>query len=128
MKKITKGPISARDRELMVMPTIQSQLPIVFQNKTHFDQFQGKCSQCGSPIPNGLVAGQVTRPTEAVAVIEAIGACPKCKIGMRFLLRVHDDLRCSGRSGGKWVTWKARKRMGTRLKEFLAWLSPFNIR
>jgi hypothetical protein len=100
-----KRAISERDRALFEMPSIESQMPVHFKNGNMFEQMDCYCSECDEAILKDCVRGEIQRPFEHVAVIEAVGACIECRLLTPFQLRLHDDMRITGLRDGKWVTW-----------------------
>lgn len=109
---IRTGPITSRDRELLAMPSIASQMPIRFANGAHFDVRHGHCANCGAAIPDGDVRGVLVRTSPHMTSVEAAGLCGPCNGITRFIYRFHDDLRVSGPNpaDGKWSTWSVRSR------------------
>ena len=99
-------PVTDRQRQMMDMPTIASQMPVVFGGNSRWDEFEGYCAECGQSIRMGWLRGRVSRPVPQVAVIEAIGVCEQCLLATEFHYRLHDDMRITGVRNGKWVTWK----------------------
>ncbi|KAI3488603.1 hypothetical protein L1887_47372 [Cichorium endivia] len=53
-----------RDLDLLAMPSIASQLPVCFENKTAWHEFVGECRGCNQPIPDEHLRGAVTRPAQ----------------------------------------------------------------
>jgi hypothetical protein len=100
-------PLTQRERELLTMPSIASQMPVEFKNGASWVEFVGECKFCNDDIPAALVRGCVSRPLEAVVVVEAIGVCPACRIATPFLYRLHDDMRLTGPREDGWKTWGA---------------------
>lgn len=105
-----------RDLDLLAMPSIASQLPVCFENKTAWHEFVGECRGCNQPIPEEHLRGAVTRPAQRCFTIEASDHCAECKSITRFLLRLHDDLTASGPMNGVWQTWKPKR------KSVFSWL------
>lgn len=101
-----KKPITDRQREMMGMPSISSQMPVEFTKGSHWDEFEGFCSECGKKIRDEWMRGRVSRPIASVAVIEAVGVCAPCSLLTEFHYRLHDDMRITGRRNGRWVTWR----------------------
>lgn len=99
------------------MPTIGSQLPVVFKTTGfQFTQAHGYCGGCGSLVEPALMRGLVTRPGSAVACVEAIGACHECKMFTRYLFRVYDDARLLHFDGiGGWNTYTMRPKLWVRI-------------
>ena len=118
-------PITARDRELLAMPTIESQLPVVFANGRRWTGMSFHCRGCATTLHNEVVRGSITRPFDGVAVVEAVGVCSGCRLCTRFLYRLHNDMRITGPCDGRWVTWTSRprsphSRLGLFLKNLAA--------
>lgn len=99
-------PITERERQLLAMPTIASQLPVTFANGVSWTELTGNCNLCKKDIPADLLRGAVSRPFASVAVVEAVGACPSCRVATPFLYRLHDDRRVTGPSRRGWQTWR----------------------
>lgn len=116
-----KSPLTARDHELLDCPPIQTYFPLVFNDKCSIEHFSGECSECRKEIHGVNFRGLITRPTDHVAVIEAVGVCFECKVLTRFLYRVYDDFRLSGIRNGKWVTWNPKRKsiFGRFISRFL---------
>jgi hypothetical protein len=89
------------------MPNIASQMPVEFDNGACWVAFTGECKFCGNDIPEKLLHGLVSRPITSVAVVEAIGVCPECRMATPFLYRMHDDMRLTGPRADGWKTWRA---------------------
>lgn len=106
--------LTARDCELMDMPTIASQMPIQFANGAAWEAFDGECATCKQFLPAGMVVGMVSRPTPTVAVVEAIGVCGVCQKATRYFYRLHDDMRLSGLRDGRWKEWRPKKSLFDR--------------
>lgn len=100
-----KRAISERDRALFEMSSIESQMPVLFKKGSMYEQIDCFCAECGKVIQADLVRGEIQRPFEHVAVIEAVGVCADCKLLTPFQFRLHDDMRITGFRDGKWVTW-----------------------
>lgn len=88
------------------MAPIASHMPVALRGGATWDGFEGMCASCGHQIPAPLLRGQVSRPNESVAVIEAVGICPDCRIATPFLYRLHSDMRITGLKDGVWRTWR----------------------
>ncbi|MCL4748264.1 MAG: hypothetical protein KJZ83_23070, partial [Burkholderiaceae bacterium] len=70
-------------------------------------------------IPDDLLRGAVTKPLPSVAVIDAVGVCPHCKIATTFLYRLHDDMRITGPRADGWRTWRPAPTVWQRIRDFL---------
>ena len=114
-------PITARERELLGMASIASQMPVELPNGAGWTAFTGECAFCHRDIPDDLLRGTIIRPLPSVAVVEAVGVCPDCKIATTFLYRLHDDLRITGPRKGGWRTWRPKLSFLDRLKRLLPW-------
>lgn len=101
------SPLTARDRELLAMPSVISQFPVEFANDAVWEEFDGECSCCGKTLQREHVRGLVARPIEPVATVEAAGICTDCKLVTRFDYRLHDDMRLTGQREDGWKTWQA---------------------
>lgn len=109
-------PVTPEMLELFEKPTIDSQLPIVFDNGHTFARFEGGCTLCHAPVDTKDIHGTITRPFPKVAIINAIGACRTCKIYVPFFMRYKDDGRTETRdAAGDWVFGHA-EREATRQK------------
>lgn len=106
-----RSPISARDRELIEMPSLASQLPITFSTTAAtWTEIEGKCEGCGRIFSSAYLRGHVQRPTPSVATMEAIAICTDCKLLTRFVFRLYDDLRMMVYRDGHWKTFCGRPR------------------
>lgn len=114
-------PISKRERELLGMDSIASQMPVEFPNGACWTELIGECKFCRREIPDDLLRGSVTRPLPSVTVVEAVGVCPDCRIATPFLYRMHDDRRLTGPCDGGWCTWMAKPSLWERFKSLLRW-------
>jgi hypothetical protein len=101
------SPLTARDRELLAMPSVVSQFPVAFANAAVWEEFDGECSCSGKTLQREHVRGLVAKPIERVATVEAVGVCWDCKLVTRFDYRLHDDMRLTGRREDGWKTWQA---------------------
>lgn len=108
------SPLTARDRELLAMPSVISQFPVAFANGAVWEQFDGECSSCGKTLHRDHVRGLVSRPIPAVATVEAAGVCGDCRLVTRFDYRLHDDMRLTGQREDGWRTWQATPRLFDR--------------
>jgi len=109
-------PLTVRERALLAMPTIASQMPVALPGGVGWSEFTGECHFCLSDIPDELLRGSVTKPLPTVAVVEAVGVCPQCRIATTFLYRLHDDLRITGPRKDGWRTWRVRQTLWWRLR------------
>ena len=118
MNQATK-PISERERQLLAMPSIASQFPVTFANGVCWTELTGTCNLCCKEIPADLLRGAVSRPVPSAIVIEAVGACPDCRVVTPFLYRMHDDMRITGQSKWGWQTWRPTPSIRDRLCRWL---------
>jgi hypothetical protein len=112
-------PITQRERDLLGMASIASQMPVEFANGARWEDFTGNCKFCQRDIPGDLLRGAVTRPLPSVAVVEAVGVCPACRIATPFLYRMHDDMRLTGPREDGWRTWRPEPTWWERVKIML---------
>lgn len=101
-------PLTKRHLELLAMPSIESQLPVKFDNGNDFSEFVGVCKGCDRDIPDDLMRGSVTRQTQRCFTIEAVGACPHCMVGTPYLLRMYDDCSLVALCGNTWQRYEAQ--------------------
>ncbi len=121
MSQATK-PISERERQLLAMPSIASQFPVIFENGACWTELACACNICHKDIPPDLLRGTISRPVPSVVVVEAVGVCPDCRIATPFLYRMHDDMRITGPGKGQWQTWRPKLSLQDRLGR---WLQSF---
>lgn len=112
-------PVSERHVALFGMPSIKSQLPLMFANGGKIGRLNFSCVRCRETLPGENVRGQISLPTDKTAVINAAGICHECKVVSSFFMRVHDDRRFSGLRDGQWVTWTERESVVERLGRFI---------
>ena len=118
MSQATK-PISERERQLLAMPSIDSQFPVTFANGVSVTGLTGSCNLCCKEIPADLLRGVVSRPFPSTVVVEAVGACPDCRVATPFLYRMHDDKRITGPSKHGWQTWRPELSLRDRVYRWL---------
>ncbi len=118
MSQATK-PISERERQLLAMPSIASQFPVKFANGVCWTELTATCNLCCKEIPADLLRGAVSRPVPSVVVVEAVGACPDCRVATPFLYRMHDDKRVTGPSKHGWQTWRPELSLRDRVCRWL---------
>ncbi|MBL1153149.1 MAG: hypothetical protein HND43_10525 [Armatimonadetes bacterium] len=111
-------PITEQERALLRMPSIASQFPVEIAGGVGWSEFTGECRFCKQDIPDDLLRGAVSRPLPSVAVIEAVGVCPHCKIATTFLYRLHDDMRITGPRADGWRTWRPAPTVWQRIRDF----------
>lgn len=112
-------PITPRQRELLDMTTIASQMPVEFENGSRWDEFKGECKICGRVLPDDFVTGIVSRHGRSVAIVEAIGACPDCVVATPYDYRLHDDMRLTGLREEGWCTWMPKQTFWQRILNLL---------
>jgi hypothetical protein len=66
-------PLTSKHRELLAMPTIVSQLPVVFENGMRWSAIACRCYLCDHELPDTKVRGTISRAFPRVAVLD--GAC-----------------------------------------------------
>lgn len=103
------GPVTERDKELMAMPSIASQLPVKFNGGQTWTKVEGICKGCGHVLPDDLVHGIICSQTRTMSSMEAVGMCHSCNLITRFYYRLHDDMRVTGPRDGVWKTWHSAK-------------------
>lgn len=103
-----RRPMTDRERELLTLPSIASQMPVRFANGARWASFDGQCRGCGHYILSHLLTGRITSVVPSCATLEAAGICRDCRLVTLFLYRLHDDMRLVGQTERGWVTW-ARK-------------------
>lgn len=113
------NPLTSRDHELLSMDRLSISFPVKFDNGAIWTGLEGKCRDCGEPVPSSSLRGLVTRPIPSVVVIEAVGICHPCKLVTRFDYRLHDDMRITGRSDAGWATWKSEPSLLNRFMRSL---------
>lgn len=99
-----------RDLELLQMPPIAEQLPVVFPNGQRWSEFRGLCRMCGNRITGANLRGAVMQQATTSIAVEATGYCSSCKLLTRFLVRLHDDGRVTGPMDGQWRTWRPERK------------------
>lgn len=111
--------LTVRHRELLAMPSIRSQLPVVYENGNQWDRIKFECVNCNKTLPADQVHGTLGKPFPTVAVLEAVGICVPCNVLTAFDWRLHNDKRVSGKRDGGWVTWSVRPSFLSRLHRLL---------
>ncbi len=117
------SPLSSRDRELVQMAPIESHFPIRYKNNNSWTELRGCCNGCGREITAGALRGMVSRPTDSVAIVDAVGVCVECKLLTRFFYRLHDDMRITTIRNGKWVAFKTNPSFMDRVRNVLKFLA-----
>lgn len=102
MKTVKRIPITEHHRALMAAPTIASQMPLIFANGTEFHKWSGCCAGCGKQTKSSKLTGTITRPIEAVAVMEAVGVCGSCNLLTPYHVRLRNNLSMESVIGGRW--------------------------
>jgi hypothetical protein len=93
-----------RSRELYLMNSISSQLPVRYANGVILAKYICQCAICNTDIPDENLRGIIGKPIPSVATIEAAGVCAHCNAAMLFEYRVHDDgSRSFQTPNGRWV-------------------------
>lgn len=123
-------PMSQGQMQMLSMPTIASQLPIRYANGHVLERFEGSCCICSNPINPANLHGSIIQPFKSVAIIQAIGVCRSCKIGVPFHMRVRDDGTTDWRDAkGAWVRGAATitRKETTRRHQRLLVLASLSI-
>lgn len=126
-----RQPLNPRDLELAQMPSIASQLPVLFANDTQLTSFSATCSRCSQELEQCCVHGSISRPTSRLAVIEAVGICRDCNLLIRYLVRVYDDFTALTPTANGWQwfhpvkTSRLDRLLRTLLKTFRRGQRPF---
>ena len=103
-------PIDDRTHRLLNSPPVMDHLPVVFDNGFKVTEFSGSCIKCDQSIGRNYMLGTVSRPFPFVAVIEARGVCPQCRIATRFKMRIKEDGRAEYLdANGSWAYQYFRK-------------------
>lgn len=108
-----------RDIELLRMPAIAAQMPVVFENGMQWSELRGTCAGCSREIPAEHLRGAIARHNAHMAAVEAVGICFECKLLTRFVYRLHDDHRITGPRQGRWVEWRPKPSV---LEQLIGWL------
>lgn len=111
--------LSTRDLQLLKMPTIETQMPVRFNNGAEWTELKGECKGSGCTLPEANMRGSVLMPFPNVAVVEAVGVCHDCKLVTRFLYRLHDDMRITGPRNGKWLEWDTKTSFVDKLRTYV---------
>lgn len=91
------------------MPSIQSQMPVVFAEGAEWTHFEGQCASCDKALTGDHLRGSIRRPLPAVAEVEAVGVCDECRLFTRFFYRLHADMRITAPKAGGWQEWRLRQ-------------------
>lgn len=112
--------LTDRERELFAMPSVMSQLPIVFKSglKPKVTEYDCDCTCCDETIPREAVHGLVSYPIPSVAVIEAVGYCPDCYLFSRALIRFRDDQTVTLPTDEGWRLWVIPTPLRDRVRTF----------
>lgn len=109
-----------RDLELLDMPSIASQMPVVFANGAQWEGLQCECQGCNRVLPENDVRGAVIKQSEHMVAIEASGVCVGCNLLTRFVYRLYDDMRITGPRESGWQTWGGKKpSLLQRIRQFI---------
>jgi hypothetical protein len=101
---IARKPITSEQRKLLAAPTIESQMPIKFQNGTTLTDWGGYCLVCEEPIQPDQLRGNITQVLPSVATIDAVGICPACNLLTPFHIRIRDTLAMEWQeNNGQWL-------------------------
>lgn len=119
MNPVKTLPINDRHHELYAMSAIQTQMPVMVGTFC-FEEFYPACKQCEASIEPEQFRGQITKPFDNVAILEAVGICPKCRLLTEFFCRFHPDGEISfpsdtggwRRAGPKGMVGEIRKQLG----------------
>jgi hypothetical protein len=84
-------PMTQAQMDRFKMPTINSQLPLIYANGHVLKHFQGSCSVCHTRIKSANLHGEILQPFASIAIIEAVGLCHCCKIAVPFYMRLRND-------------------------------------
>lgn len=115
-------PVSARDKELLGMPTVASQMPVEFPNGAQWHSLACECNGCHRELPEEQVRGSIVRHNEHMAALEACGLCHDCQLVTRYIYRLHDDMRITGPRDDGWHTWGGQPpSLLQRVKRAIGW-------
>ncbi|BEV71784.1 MULTISPECIES: hypothetical protein [unclassified Paludibacterium] len=89
---------------LLAGPSVDSQLPVVFDNGARFGQLMGECLFCKTPLRRHALRGQVTRTAGNLYAIRAIGICISCRNLTKFNYRLNDNLTITEPGSGKIIS------------------------
>lgn len=70
---------------------LYSQLPIKYKSGAVFNEVEGKCLVCSSPIEKEHLHGLISRPIESVVSVDALGWCQSCNTLTPFFFRVRGE-------------------------------------
>lgn len=115
-----RTPVTERDDALWAMPTITSQMPVVFGSDVKWTRVSGHCAECGDTIPDSDMRGTVTRPVATCAVVDAVGICRRCRCLTRYVYRLHADMRVSAPTESGRKEWSHRPSLLDRLSRAAA--------
>lgn len=105
-----------RNRELLAMPDIASQMPIRFANGNVWAELTARCPRCDRRLEPRRFTGEIRRPSKDVAIVEAIGHCDACAVSTPFHLQLHDNLvACGWDAEGHSVCWPGHAPLAARL-------------
>ena len=125
---MNRSPLTDRHKELLGMPTIASQLPVIFNNGMKWTVINCSCSGCNADIPHEKVRGSFSMAFPRVAVLNAVGVCDACKLLTEYSWRLHEDRRITVLTNQGWKTRKAHptawERLNKRLRRLLKALLP----
>lgn len=120
--------ITAREKMLMGMPSIASQLPVKFKNGMRWDDFAGECNICEKNIDNESIRGLVTVVNDTTATLEAVGICQRCNVATAFHCRFHGDATMSWLgANGAWYRTKKPSRLSRAYIKLLETLKDLKL-
>lgn len=83
--------------------TIESQLPITFENQVTVNVFSGKCGYCGEIFSSDQIRGTIDSYFKSTLIVKAAARCDQCHTVTDLSIRVKDDKSTSKKVGGRWV-------------------------
>jgi hypothetical protein len=116
IKQSNGPPPSPAELRIWGCPPVGLSLPIQFTSGNRLSELHFGCPFCKQEIDPQNVHGEITRPLETVAVIEAIGRCPRCKVGIPFFFRIYSDLSMASLTTSGWRFFRARPRGLARIR------------
>ena len=94
--------------EMKKLPTIESQLPLVFESGAAFSELKGGCEECKVSFEPDNLRGEIVRKDSNTAHMEAYGLCTCCNnVSPLFyeLSGEKGELSISGYRQGQWSKW-----------------------
>jgi thymidine kinase len=103
------------------MPSLDSQMPLVFRSGEEVREIGAHCGVCGQKVPGENIRGRVFWPLKTVVVIEAAAYCRDCMVATPLDYRLYEDGRIiEPVNGAQDVgSWDARTGLFDRIKSFL---------